>query len=110
MVRLGLRDKERSVRSAAGEAFGNLIRVAGSDAATEIVPPLLGSLETDAYALEGLKEILKVQPDVLSSVLPKVVVEPLDSFRAGVIGALAEVSSEPLLLFPASVFSLLTFT
>ena len=96
MIRKGLCDADERVRLAAGDAFSNLIKANGSGAAADVVPHLLSDLEGSCFAIEGLKEVLKVQPDVLSSVLPKVVVEPLDEFKATVIGALAEVSGAAL--------------
>lgn len=96
MIRKGLCDESERVRLAAGDAFKNLIKACGSESAADIVPHLLSDIESNPNAVEGLKEVLKVQPDVLSSVLPKVVVEPLDEFKASVIGALAEVSGGAL--------------
>jgi len=95
-VRIALCDSSEDVREAAGRAFSMLLKGAGPEAAAEIVPALLEALETDPNALEGLKEVLKTQPRILASVLPKLVVKPLGAFRARTLGQLAAVAGPGL--------------
>lgn len=90
-------DDSPAVRTAAGAAFNQLFRgTGGSDASAEIVPALLESLEGDLNALEGLKQVLKAQPRLLASVLPRLAAPPLTAFTAHTLGALAEVSGPAL--------------
>ena len=92
VIRDALCDDEDSVRNAAGSAFDAMFRHGGADVASDIVPALLAKLDTDPVALEGLKQVLRAQPKILASVLPKLASPPIDASRAGTLGALAEVA------------------
>ena len=105
VVRDALCDEEACVRNAAGHAFDAMFRHGGADTAADIVPALLAKLDTDPVALEGLKQVLKAQPKILASVLPKLASPPINAARASTLGALAEVAGAALpphleLLFP----------
>jgi|AntAceMinimDraft_12_1070368.scaffolds.fasta_scaffold05872_1 HEAT repeat protein len=105
VIRDALCDPEESVRNAAGSAFDAMFRHGGADTAADIVPALLAKLDTDPVALEGLKQVLRAQPKILASVLPKLASPPINAARAGTLGALAEVAGAALpphlsLLFP----------
>jgi hypothetical protein len=118
-VQQALCDDSAAVRSAAGAAFNQMFRGSGggADASSEILPALLASLDGDLNALEGLKQVrvmrfhawcrsaltcgfccqvLKAQPKLLSSVLPRIATPPLTAFSAQTLGALAEVSGAAL--------------
>ena len=105
VIRDALCDDEDSVRNAAGSAFDAMFRHGGADVASDIVPALLAKLDTDPVALEGLKQVLRAQPKILASVLPKLASPPIDASRASTLGALAEVAGPALpphleVLFP----------
>ena len=91
-------DESPAVRAAAGAAFNQLFKGGGgSDVLSEIVPALLTSLEgDDANALEGLKQVLKAQPRLLSSVSPRFVSAPLSASNARALGAVADVAGTAL--------------
>jgi len=97
-VQQALCDESPAVRAAAGAAFNQLFKGGGgSDALSEIVPALIDSLEgDDANALEGLKQVLKAQPRLLSSVLPRLASGALTVTSARVLGACAEVAGAAL--------------
>lgn len=99
-------DDSPAVRAAAGAAFNQLFKGGGgSDALSEIVPALISSLEgDDANALEGLKQVLKAQPRLLSSVLPRLVAPPLSSSSARALGAMANVAGSALAAFLPTLF------
>jgi hypothetical protein len=108
VIRDALCDEEPSVRNAAGAAFDAMFRHGGADTAADIVPALLAKLDTDPVALEGLKQVLRAQPKILASVLPKLASPPINAARASTLGALAEVAGGALpphlsLLFPPLV-------
>ena len=96
VIRDALCDEEEGVRNAAGAAFDAMFRHGGADVAADIVPALLSKLETDDVALEGLKQVLKAQPKILASVLPKLAAPPIDATRAATLGSLAEVAGPAL--------------
>ena len=94
-VQAALCDESAAVRTAAGAAFNQLFR-GMADASAEIVPALLASLEGDKNAVEGLKQVLKAQPRLLASVLPRLAAPPLTAFTAATLGELAEVAGAAL--------------
>ena len=96
VIRDALCDEEEGVRNAAGAAFDAVFRHGGADVAADIVPALLSKLETDDVALEGLKQVLRAQPKILASVLPKLAAPPIDATRAATLGSLAEVAGPAL--------------
>ena len=105
VIRDALCDAEDAVRNAAGSAFDAMFRHGGADTASDIVPALLAKLDTDPVALEGLKQVLRAQPKILASVLPKLASPPINAARARTLGSLAEVAGAALpphlpLLFP----------
>ena len=105
VIRDALCDETEGVRNAAGSAFDAMFRHGGADVAADIVPALLSKLETDPVALEGLKQVLRAQPKILGSVLPKLASPPIDAARAATLGSLAEVAGPALpphleVLFP----------
>jgi len=99
-IQKALCDDSPAVRSAAGAAFNLLFRGSGGAgpgdgaSAQDIVPSLLESL--DPNSLEGLKQVLKAQPRLLASVLPRLVAPPLSVFHAHAVAALAEVAGPAL--------------
>ena len=95
-IRDALCDADAAVREAAGAAFDATFRHSGPDTAAAIVPALLSKLGSDDAALEGLKQVLKAQPKILASVLPKLAEPPIDAHRASTLGALAEVAGAAL--------------
>jgi len=58
----------------------------------------------DANALEGLKQVLKAQPRLLSSVLPRLSSSPISASCARAIGAIADVAGDALLSYLPTVF------
>ena len=79
-IRDALCDADAAVREAAGLAFDATFRHGGPDTAAAIVPALLSKLGgSDDAALEGLKQVLKAQPKILASVLPKLAAPPIDA-------------------------------
>jgi hypothetical protein len=112
-IRDALCDSDHSVRNAAGAAFDAVFKHGGADTAAVIVPALLEKLDdgdgddSDSIntALEGLKQVLKAQPKILASVLPKLASPPINAQSASTISALAEVAGAALpphleILFP----------
>ena len=96
-IRDALCDADAAVREAAGLAFDATFRHGGPDTAAAIVPALLSKLGgSDDAALEGLKQVLKAQPKILASVLPKLAAPPIDARRAETLAALAEVAGAAL--------------
>ena len=99
-VQQALCDDSPAVRVAAGAAFNQLFRGAGgtgADGAQDMVPSLLESLDRDdPHALEGLKQVLKAQPRLLASVLPRLASPPLTVSHAHAMAALAEVAGPAL--------------
>ena len=105
VIRDALCDESETVRNAAGGAFDAMFRHGGADVASDIVPELLDKLDDDPVALEGLKQVLRAQPKILASVLPKLATPPIDARAAATLGALAEVAGPALpphleVLFP----------
>lgn len=95
-VRDALCDEDERVREAAGLAFDKLFAHGGGHAASKIVPALLAQLDTNPFALEGLKQVLKAQPNILANVLPSLARPPLTKSGAHTLGALAEVAGTAL--------------
>ena len=99
-VQQALCDDSPAVRIAAGAAFNQLFRGSGgtgADGAQDMVPSLLESLDReDPHALEGLKQVLKAQPRLLASVLPRLAALPLTVAHAQAMAALAEVAGPAL--------------
>jgi hypothetical protein len=56
-VRMALCDPSADVRVAAGSAFDTLFRAAGADVTSDIIPALLAELETNDYALDGIRQV-----------------------------------------------------
>jgi len=111
-VQQALCDESPAVRAAAGAAFNQLFRGGGGSggggdsALSEIVPALLASLEGGgAHALEGLKQVLRAQPRLLSAVVPRLAAPPLSAANAAALGAVCQAAGASLpallpLLFP----------
>lgn len=96
IVRDALCDEDETVREAAGLAFDKLFAHGGGQAAGQIVPALLDQLNSSQLALEGLKQVLKAQPNILANVLPSLARPPLTTSAAHTLGALAEVAGTAL--------------
>lgn len=119
-VQNALCDDEEEVRAAAGKAMEVLFRHSGTGtgtgagagglsgstgfstnnggaAADNVVPSLLKDLESDdpqtaAQALEGLRVVLSVRPQLLSAMVPRLVKPPHRASALRAVGALVEVA------------------
>ena len=83
---------------AAGSAFGTLFKGSAGGAVEGVVPALLSGLEgapdQAAQALEGLRVILSVRPQALSSMVPRLLRPPLQPPAVRALGSLAEVAGK----------------
>lgn len=93
-------DEDDQVRSAAGGVLEVMFKTGGGSAAESVIPSLLkglhGGEERAAKALEGLRVVLSVQPQLLSAMVPKLVEQPLSVTDVTAIGALAEVAGRAI--------------
>jgi hypothetical protein len=80
-VRMALCDPSGAVRVAAGSAFDTLFRAAGADVTSDIIPALLAELETNEFALDGIRQVLAKQPRILPTVLPRLACPPMTPFK-----------------------------
>lgn len=105
LVQQGLCDSDPATREASGRAIAALFRGPGAAAVEEtVIPSTLDVLEAKAkhdgmeqqqdQALEGLKTVLAVRPQLLSAVLPRLCQTPLTRMRAKSLGVMAEAVSE----------------
>jgi len=105
LIRDALCDANESVRDAAGAAFDAVFKHGGTDTASEIVPALLARMDDDAdgdagggknNSLEGLKQVLRKQPKILASVLPKLASPPMTASALSTLSALSLVAGAAL--------------
>ena len=105
LVQQGLCDSDPATREASGRAIAALFRGPGAAAVEEtVIPSTLDVLEAKAkgdgmvqqqeQALEGLKTVLAVRPQLLPAVLPRLCQTPLTRMRAKSLGVMAEAVSE----------------
>ena len=70
------------VREAAAEAFNALFKAGTGPVVDTVVPALLSKLEVDSHnsqALEGLQVILSVRPQMLTTMVPRLLKKPYTS-------------------------------
>ncbi|AOA64745.1 Gcn2p kinase activity positive regulator [Komagataella phaffii CBS 7435] len=100
IIRSALMDANPLVRQAAAQAFDVLQESIGKRAVDEVVPHLLRMLESDddsEDALVALKEIMSTKSEVVFPILlPTLLSEPMDTFKANALGSLAEVAGATL--------------
>ena len=105
VVQQGLCDSDPATREASGRAIAALFRGPGAVAVEEtVIPSTLDVLEAKTKgpdmedkqnrALEGLRVVLAVRPQLLQAVLPRLCHVPLTAMRAKALGAMAEAVSE----------------
>jgi hypothetical protein len=83
------------VRAAAGGVFNVLFKSGGGSAMDSVIPALLSGLESDkhsAQALEGLRVVLGVRPQLLSVMVPRLIKPPASATNLRALGALADVA------------------
>ncbi|KAL4444093.1 hypothetical protein ABPG75_011830 [Micractinium tetrahymenae] len=88
-------DDDAGVRAAAGGVFNVLFKSGGGSAMDSVIPALLGGLDSEAHseqALEGLRVVLGVRPQLLSVMVPRLIKPPVTSTNLRALGALAEVA------------------
>ncbi|PRW50843.1 Translational activator GCN1 isoform A [Chlorella sorokiniana] len=88
-------DDDAGVRTAAGGVFNVLFKSGGGSAMDSVIPALLSGLDSDAHsaqALEGLRVVLGVRPQLLSVMVPRLIKPPVTSTNLRALGALAEVA------------------
>lgn len=99
LVKLALVDSDPQVRESAAQSFDILHQTLGSRAIDDILPALLLNLKSDAnaFALEGLKEIMALRSSVVFPVLiPTLLASPMTGFNAQALGSLISVAGEAL--------------
>ncbi|KAI3427088.1 hypothetical protein D9Q98_007027 [Chlorella vulgaris] len=88
-------DDDPGVRAAAGGVFNVLFKSGGGSAMDSVIPALLSGLESDkhsAQALEGLRVVLGVRPQLLSVMVPRLIKPPASATNLRALGALADVA------------------
>jgi hypothetical protein len=112
-VQRALCDADADVRAAAGGVFNVLFKTGGS--VDSIIPALLAGLDAPgqaAQALEGLRVVLGVRPQLLSAIVPRLIRPPLASVtptNLRALAALAEVAGAAIhALLPAIMPPLLS--
>jgi HEAT repeat protein len=99
LVRRALVDPSSSVRTSAAQAFDILHQLMGSKAIDEVIPALLASLkvQTDSFALEGLKEIMNIRSNAVFPVLiPTLLQQPMTVTNAQALASLISVAGSAL--------------
>lgn len=100
IIRITLIDNSEVVRQAAASAFDAYQTVVGKTAVDEVLPYLLNILEShenSQFALLGLQEIMATKSEIIFPILiPTLLVQPIDSFRASALGSLAAVAGSAL--------------
>lgn len=100
IIRKTLIDSDEFVRQAAALSFDAFQAIAGNVAVDEVIPYLLHMLqssESSEYALLGLRDIMSTKSEVIFPILiPTLLAQPIDSFRASALGSLAEVAGPAL--------------
>jgi hypothetical protein len=96
-VQGALCDEDADVRSAAGGVFNILFKSGGGSSIDSIIPSLLTGLDSHsevhaAQALEGLRVVLGVRPQLLSAMAPRLIASPITASNIKALGALAEVA------------------
>lgn len=93
-------DEDETVRESAALCFDSFQERVGKAAIDGIIPHLLNVLEEgekSEYALLALQEIMATKSEVIFPILvPTLLAEPIDSFKATAIGSLAEVAGPAL--------------
>ncbi|CCH61585.1 hypothetical protein TBLA_0F00410 [Henningerozyma blattae CBS 6284] len=100
IIRTTLIDGSEAVRQSAASVFDVYQNVVGKVAVDEILPYLLNILkssENSENALLGLQEIMATKSEVIFPILiPTLLTQPIDGFRASALGSLAEVAGSAL--------------
>ena len=96
-VQGALCDEDAEVRAAAGGVINILFKSGGGAAIDSVIPSLLHGLDShseaqSAQALEGLRVVLGVRPQLLSAMAPKLIKTPVTASNLRALGALAEVA------------------
>lgn len=96
VIQNALCDADERVRQSAGGVFAVLFKGSGGGAIDTVIPALLSSLEeshekSDA-ALEGLRVVLSVRPQLLGSIVPRLLKPPITAGNLRALGVLAEVA------------------
>lgn len=99
-VQEALCDEDAAVRAAAGSVINVLFKSGGGSVVDSVIPSLLMGLEKDedfaAKALEGLRVLLGVRPQLLSAMTPRLINSPVSSTNLRALGALAEVAGSAI--------------
>ncbi|CAD7699428.1 unnamed protein product, partial [Ostreobium quekettii] len=98
-IQAALCDTDATVREAAAEAFNALFKAGAGPVVDSVVPALLSKLEVDSHnsqALEGLQVILSVRPQMLTTMVPRLLKKPYTSTNLGALGALSEAAGASL--------------
>lgn len=99
IIRDSLIDASPNVREAAAQAFEALQEKLGKVVTDELLPNLLGMLESDESenALLALQDIMATRSDVIFPILiPKLLTPPIDVFKVKALSALASVAGQAL--------------
>ena len=96
-VQGALCDEDAAVRAAAGGVINTLFKSGGGSTIDSIIPSLLNGLDSRdeghaSQALEGLRVVLGVRPQLLSQIAPRLISVPETASNLKALGALAEVA------------------
>jgi len=98
-IQSALCDEDDLVRQAAGGVFAVLFKGGGGGAIDTVIPALLSSLEANdpgtaegEAALEGLRVVLGVKPQLLGSMIPRLLKPPHIAGNLKALGALSQVA------------------
>lgn len=95
-VQGALCDEDADVRAAAGKVINVLFKSGGGTAIDTVIPSLLAGLEGGEEqannALEGLRVVLSVRPQLLAAMAPRLTKPPHTATNMKALGALAEVA------------------
>lgn len=100
-VQTALCDTDADVRAAAGKAFDVLFKSGGGSVIDAVIPALLSGLDgsddvASTRALEGLRVILSVRPQLLTVMLPKLIAQPITANNLVALGALSNVAGSAI--------------
>lgn len=103
IIRQTLVDGNAQVREASAFAFDSFQTAVGKPAIDDIIPHLLNALgntenaEVSDNSLKALQEIMATKSEVIFPILvPSLMEQPIDAFKANALGSLAEVAGTAL--------------
>ncbi|SGZ39210.1 related to Translational activator GCN1 [Hanseniaspora guilliermondii] len=103
IIRQTLVDGNAQVREASAFAFDSFQTAVGKSAIDDIIPHLLNALgntenpEVSDNSLKALQEIMATKSEVIFPILvPSLMEQPIDAFKANALGSLAEVAGTAL--------------